>query len=235
MRILQNAGSLLTLLSIPGLAAWALCESRRITHWQQRFDAEIQVLRQGQQQSKLHDENRRRAEERVIDLPEDGHSWHTILFLRPDWRSNSAERRAHTVFFTETGLVSLRQQTHWHVITTDQPEFQKFRALVSVTPCLVIERANGEVIYRESGPQLGRDNDGLRRAIRREVERHCPDGRCLPLHPVPGPGPDAPDEIPAVLREGPTDSEDKRSPLVTLLAALAGLVGGAAVNWKRHG
>ena len=70
---------------------------------------------------------------------------------------------------------------------------------------------------------------------RREVERHCPDGRCLPLHPVPGPAPDAPDEVPAVLREELSVREDKRSPLVTLLAALAGLAGGAAANWKRNG
>lgn len=176
------------------------------------------------------------AQERIIDLPEDGHTWHTILFLRPGWQSQPAERKAHTIFFTETGLISLRQQTHWHVITTDQPEFEPFRALVNITPCLVIERANGEVIYRESGPQLGRDNDGLRRAIRREVERHCPDGRCLPLHPVPGPdAPRVPDEIPAVLREEPPPAEPGRSPAATLLAGLAGLAGGAAANWRKNG
>lgn len=175
-----------------------------------------------------------RIEERIIDLPEDGHTWHTILFLRPDWQRLPVERKAHTIFFTETGLSSLRQQTHWHVITTDQPEFQPFRSLVTITPCLVVERANGEVIYRESGPQLGRDNDGLRRAICREVERHCPDGRCLPLHPTPGPAPEPPDEIPAALKEE-RRAHEERNPLATIAATLAGLAGGAALNWRKNG
>ncbi|MGQ0636457.1 MAG: hypothetical protein ACT4QC_17735 [Planctomycetaceae bacterium] len=234
MQLLRKSGAVLTLLATPGLVAWAAHDSRRLTRLESRIDAEVITIQLDAQRACIAHCGPQ-AEDRILDLPEDGDTWHTILFLRPDWRSNSAERRAHTIFFTEAGLSSLRQQTHWHVITTDQPEFQAFRSLVTVTPCLLVERANGEVIYRESGLQLGQNNDGLRRAIRREVERHCPDGRCLPLHPVPGPAPDAPDEIPAVLREGPAATDEKRNPLVALFAALAGLAGGAAANWKRNG
>lgn len=173
------------------------------------------------------------AEERIIDLPEDGNTWHTILFLQADWKSRPAERKAHTIWFTEPGLISLREQTHWHVITTDQAEFQKFRPLVDATPCLLIERANGEVIYRESGPQLGKNNDGLRRAIRCEVQRHCPDGRCLPIHPVPGPENEKPleTEIPAILNPEPR----KGNPAGTLFVTLAGLAAGTALNWRKNG
>lgn len=174
------------------------------------------------------------AEARIIDLPDDANTWHTILFLRPGWQSHACERRAHTMFFTERGLVALRQQTHWHVITTDQAEFQKFRALVSATPCLVVERANGEVIYRESGRQLGQNDAALRRAIGREVERHCPDGRCLPLHPTPEPDdPEPMDEIPSILKQ-PADRGEK-SPVCGVVAVLAGLAAGMGIQWKKSG
>lgn len=177
-----------------------------------------------------------RTEEHVIDLPEDGHTWHTILILRSNWRSNSAETKAESMFHSEPLLVSLKHQTHWHLITTDQAEFQVFRPLVSATPCLIVERANGEVVYRESGPELGRRPHALTHSIRREIQRHCPDGRCLPLHPVPDRDQerDEADEIPAVLREQPQPSE-KKMPLGAIFSALAGLAGGVAANWKKSG
>ena len=167
------------------------------------------------------------AGERVIELPEDGNQWHTILLVCPDWQSRPAERRAEAMFHSEPLLASLKHQTHWHLITTDQPEFEKFRALVDATPCLVVERANGQVVYRESGPGLGHSPHALTRAIRKEIQRHCPDGRCLPLHPVPGqdelpPG----EEVPAVLREEASPAEHKH-PLApaALIAALGALLG----------
>ncbi len=167
------------------------------------------------------------AEERVIDLPEDGSQWHTILLLCADWRNRPAERRAEAMFHSEPLLVSLKHQTHWHLITSDEQEFEKFRALVDVTPCLIVERANGQVVYRESGPALGRAPHALTHAIRREIERHCPDGRCLPLHPVPGKDEEPPaDEIPAVLREEASPGERKGGLAPALfIAALGGLVG----------
>lgn len=167
------------------------------------------------------------AEERVIDLPEDGNQWHTILLLCADWKNRPAERKAEAMFHSEPLLVSLKHQTHWHLITSDQEEFAKFRALVDVTPCLVVERANGQVVYRESGPGLGKSPHALTHAIRREIERHCPDGRCLPLHPVPGKDEEPPgEEIPAVLREEASPGERKgRLAPVAFVAALGGLVG----------
>jgi len=173
------------------------------------------------------------AEERVIDLPEDGNQWHTILILRAGWQGLPAERKAEAMFHTEPLLLSLRHQTHWHLITTDQTECAKFRALVDATPCLIVERANGEVVYRESGPELGKRPHALTHAIRKEIERHCPDGRCLPLHPVPGKEDESPEEIPAVLRETPAPAE-KRAKLVPLAAvAGAGLAAGFAWRFKR--
>ena len=173
------------------------------------------------------------AEERVIDLPEDGNQWHTILILRAGWQGLPAERKTEAMFHTEPQLVSLRHQTHWHLITTDQAECAKFRALVDATPCLIVERANGEVVYRESGPDLGKHPHALTHAIRKEIERHCPDGRCLPLHPVPGKEEEPRDEIPAVLRETPAPAEKKANLVPLAAVAGAGLAAGFAWRFKR--
>src|SRR5262245_60866508 len=173
-------------------------------------------------------------EERVIDLPEDGYTWHTILILRPEWRSLAAERKAEAMFHSEPLLGSLRHQTHWHLITTDQAEFPKFRPLVAATPCLIVERANGEVVYRESGPELGKRPHDLTHALRREIQRHCPDGRCLPLHPVPGKDEEPlKDEIPAVLRETPAPAEKRHSFVPAAAIAGAGMLAGFAWKFKR--
>jgi hypothetical protein len=175
------------------------------------------------------------AGEHVIDLPEDGHLWHTILIVRPDWQTSAVEKRAESIFHSEPLLVSLKRQTHWHLITTDEAEFQPFRPLVSATPCLIVERANGEVVYRESGPDLGKRPHQLTHALRREIERHCPDGRCLPLHPVPDrENTHEADEIPAVLREAAPPARQTLS-LAAILTALAGLCGGVAANWRKTG
>ena len=173
------------------------------------------------------------VQERVIDLPEDGNQWHTILILCPDWQGRPAERRAEAMFHSEPLLVSLKHQTHWHLITADQPEFRKFRALVDVTPCLIVERANGEVVYRESGPELGRHPHLLTHAIRKEIQRHCPDGRCLPLHPVPGQDETEPhDEVPAVLREEGPGTKQRGNPLAAVVIAGLGALLGFACKFR---
>lgn len=176
-----------------------------------------------------------RPEERILDLPEDGNAWHTILILRPEWRSVAAERRAEAMFHSEPLLVSLKHQTHWHLITVDQAEFQKFRPLVAATPCLIVERANGEVVYRESGPELGKHPHQLTHALRREVERHCPDGRCLPLHPVPDKNEPRRDEeeIPAILRDEPHRPGSKQGTGLAVLIAVVAAAGGFAVQYKK--
>jgi len=166
------------------------------------------------------------AEERVLDLPEDGHQWHTILILRPNWQSLPAERKAEAMFHSEPLLASLKHQTHWHLITTDQTEFGKFQALVDVTPCLIVERANGQVVYRESGLRLGSNPRGLTLAIRKEIERRCPDRRCLPLHPLPDKDEPPPkEEIPAVLQEEPPQTDKPNLIPVAIVSALGALLG----------
>lgn len=211
------------------LAATALWNTSQTTRW---YDArmaglESQIAACDRPATPL-------AEERVLDLPEDGHQWHTILILRPNWKGLPAERRAEAVFHTEPVLVSLKHQTHWHLMTTDQAECVKFRGLVDATPCLIVERGNGEVVYRESGPELGKHPHALTHAIRKEIERHCPDGRCLPLHPVPGKDDVPPrDEVPAVLRESPKPSERRPTLVPTVIVASLTALAGFALKFRK--
>jgi len=186
------------------------------------------------------------VQQRLLELPEDGHTWHTILILQPNWQSLPAERRVEALFHSDPELSSLRHQTHWHLITTDQPEYRKFQQLAQTTPCLLVERANGQVIYHGCGPELNQRSPELTRAIRRSVERHCPRGRCLPIHPQP-PFPPADrnrdadsnesdeNEVPLLLRESlETENTTSRDGLSVALTAVGAALSGIAYQWKRN-
>jgi hypothetical protein len=218
--------ALFTIISVDDLSqAWAAM-TVRVARLEQHEDGTHSRVAELERQAVV--------EERVLDLPEDGNQWHTILFLRPGWQNVPVERNAEAMFHSEPLLVSLKHQTHWHLFTTDQAEYQKFKPLIESTPCIIVERANGEVVYRESGPDLGKKPSALTRLIRKEIERHCPRNRCLPLQPVPGKEEPPPkeNEIPAVLREEPPPV-DKKANLAPMfvVAGLGGLLG-FAVRFK---
>lgn len=167
------------------------------------------------------------------ELPADANNWHTILFLADDWEKRPDQVRAKQLFDSDPWFVRLKQQTHPHVIKSGDPECKKFYGVITLTPSLLIERANGEVIYRESGAQLGKRPLSLKCAICREVRRHCPDGRCLPLHPTPGPDEKA-DEVPTVLKVAPAEvAKDEEKPVhkagFPFLAVIGSLAAAALV------
>ncbi|MDE2101866.1 MAG: hypothetical protein KGL39_31765 [Patescibacteria group bacterium] len=167
-------------------------------------------------------------------LPDDANQWHTVLIVNSDYQANRAQRAAVTMFEADPGLHALKLQTHFHLIKVESPEFHRFKACVDAVPCLIVERPSGQVIYRESGPQLGEHHHGLIRAMRREVERHCPDGKCLPLHPVPQPAPTVPDVPPAAVVNPPVAVEPPRDNTAAgvVLAALTAAAG-FAIRFRR--
>jgi hypothetical protein len=146
---------------------------------------------------------------RVLDLPEDGDQWYTTLFLHPKWdelpdpKLRAAQANAVKMFNTEPWCLELRQQTHWNVITIDDARAKPFYPIIPRTPCLMIQRACGEVIYKESGANLSEGPHGLRRAIQKATKRHCPDGRCPVAWPVPKKEDPPKAEVPAVIEKTP--------------------------------
>jgi hypothetical protein len=121
------------------------------------------------------------AAARLQSLPADAAKWHTSLILQPDWETRPAEKQAVQALNTEPHLKAFKAQTNFHLLKTDSPVYAKnFSAECPLTPCLLITRADGTVIYKESGSQLGKSPRRLYGAIQAEMKRHCPDGRCLP-------------------------------------------------------
>jgi hypothetical protein len=165
--------------------------------------------------------------ERLRHLPQDATQWHTSLIVQPDWKDRPAEARAKRVLESEPHLAALKAQTKFHLLTTDDAIYRRdFSRECPLTPCLLITRANGDVIYKESGAQLGRDPRKLYCAVQAEWKRHCPDGKCIPPLRFPDQKPDeAPlhEQIPDTHQDPPAESEDLL-PMFGCFAIGAGIV-----------
>src|SRR5579862_9137293 len=115
---------------------------------------------------------------RLEKLPDDAAQWHTSLIVQPDWQTREAEKLAVAALDREPHLKAIKARTHFHLLKTDDAVYRKgFAKECPLTPCLLITRADGSVIYKESGSQLGKKPRALYCAISAEIRRHCPDGR----------------------------------------------------------
>lgn len=180
--------------------------------------------------------------ERVVQLPEDGEVYHTVLLLHADWRRRQQERELVAWFKTEPALVSISAQTHFWQITDDQPIYEaNYKANVPTLPAVLVMTGEGQTVYKASGqnmpnPQtLAAELCGffdkrpwlrLRPWLR---PRPCPDGNC----PKPTPDVDvdvdvAPAPIPDVR---PVEPVDSGSDVWIVLAILGAISGVAALAW----
>lgn len=156
---------------------------------------------------------------RVVELPEDADKWYVTLFLDSKWESlpdaklRAAQVAAVEMFDKEPWCVALKNQTHFCKMTIDDPRAVPFYPILPSTPCLLIQRACGEVIYKESGAKLTKGLHGLRRAIQKATKRHCPDGRCPVAWPVPKVETPVKEEpIPEVIEKTPEAVETPKAP-----------------------
>lgn len=161
---------------------------------------------------------------KIVELPEDGQVWFTSLFVHDDWKNRPADRRLVADFDAIAPLQSLKAQTHFHVYTASDPNYrERFARDVNVLPCVLIQRANGEIVYKESGANVGCQPDGLARSIQAGIRRHCPDGKCGPLPPpadeIP---PDEPHETPPELPLLPAAKTDAENPWLIVGCVAAG-------------
>lgn len=175
-------------------------------------------------------------EERVIELPEDGSLWQTVIVAPQDDASGAHLRQQ---LRSDPRLVSLQAQTkvydlspnHWWV---------KQRLPGARLPAIVIQRpisaTEAKVIYKASGANLPSDSTTLANEIEAAIA-DCTDCRPRPT-PTPQPEPETtPDPIPDLRPPGTPEvqpADDNLGILAYAMIAAAGL-GGAYLGVKRDG
>ncbi len=121
----------------------------------------------------------------VILLPEDGGLWHTTLVLPSDPSTDPASRRLVDHFATSPRLKKLASQTSLHRYTPSDPLFEARYApyFGGVLPALLVQKADGTVIYKVSGEAIPTSGEELANEIAQAIDQ------CCPLRPKPQPQP----------------------------------------------
>lgn len=131
------------------------------------------------------------AGERIINLPEDGSSWHTVLILD----NGPASQRIAQEFNTNPRLAGLKNDTKFYQYPPDHWWVQKYRAGYQ-PPLVLVQRpsvATGGTndfirVYEQWGNGLPLTGDILADDIASMVRRPCPRPTPTPT-PVPQPQP----------------------------------------------
>jgi hypothetical protein len=98
--------------------------------------------------------------DRVIELPEDGGVWHTILIYPDRNLSDAASRTLSANMASTPRLQSLVAQTKKHVYTPADPWVKRWMPTVP-TPSLIVMRNDGGTIYKASGRNLPGDGEQI--------------------------------------------------------------------------
>lgn len=126
---------------------------------------------------------------RIVELPEDGGVWHLSLFVHADWQSRKADREVVAAFEADPQLRSLKAQAKYHLYTEADPMYrQRFAQHVPVLPAVMLQRGNGEVVFKSSAGNL--DPPALGGQVATQIYQYrCDNGYCYPVQPKPTPSP----------------------------------------------
>lgn len=171
---------------------------------------------------------------KVVDLPEDAERWWTTLILDVKWQSFPNQVKARSMMIDDKACAELMQQTSGRIITIDTPIAKPYFKYMSGTPCLVVQNPDGQVIYSEVNPDLGRRPRELIAEINKTMKRkqHCDGNVCpvvepiLPKKTVVDDGPKDVPIVPAVSPAPPATPAKTSSILPAILAFL--VLGGLA-------
>ena len=94
--------------------------------------------------------------EHVLNPPEDGKQYATMLLTSDDWQKSAAERRLVASFDSSAKLRSLKTTTHFfHFTPSDQLWRTRYAPKYrGSTPMLRIQDYDGAVLYEHFGPTL---------------------------------------------------------------------------------
>lgn len=125
------------------------------------------------------------VQERVINLPEDGDKWFTSLFLHDSWQQDARESQIVQAFETDQRLVGLKKQTIFNQYTESDPHYREtFSEAIPVLPAIAVQRPDGTVVYKASGPNVPRSGPAIADSIQRTSRRRCWRGQCEPYEEV---------------------------------------------------
>lgn len=124
-------------------------------------DAELGAVTESVEdvQQGLHALARTVAEEavadRVLELPEDGRSYRTVVVLHDDWQRRRPERELVAWFAAQPELASLKAQTQFYLLTSDSATYEDFVAAAGgELPAVFVQDETGRALYKAAGDGL---------------------------------------------------------------------------------
>ena len=176
----------------------------------------------------------RSAEERVINLPEDGGKWYVSIVGIPQ----NAQYQDLLKWFDSKPLLSLKEKTHFNVVTPDMAIFaDRYKKNVKALPTVRVQDNDGAVIFESAGDQLPGSATSLYAAIADSVSKS--EARLRRQHQQPQPEttkpqPNAdPDPAPAPLDNGGApilDPQEPDAPIVAVWLVIGLFVAGLVVG-----
>ena len=89
------------------------------------------------------------VEERIVDLPNDGHLYHVVVLLHDNWRQRPRDRALMAWFQAEPRLASLKAQVHFHAFT-ESDSYTRRHAAGYKLPAVLIMSDAGRVVWKGS-------------------------------------------------------------------------------------
>ncbi|MGE4136425.1 MAG: hypothetical protein AB7E98_12005 [Pirellulales bacterium] len=121
------------------------------------------------------------AQERVIQLPEDGQVWATIVFTSDHWQTNPLERQVLAWFDSDPRLASLKAQTKFYHYTASDPAYthvpinkpgHSFAQIVQGQfPCVIVQTFEGTKVFKVSGEHMPRQANALAHGISQALKK----------------------------------------------------------------
>jgi hypothetical protein len=172
--------------------------------------------------------------EKVVDLPEDGQRWYTVVIYRDKRLTEPADRHLAAMLASTPRLQALAAQTT--VTTWDRSDplyaarYQRF--LGGETPAVLVQTHAGKVCYLARGANIPGDGEKLADEVAQAIEQ------CRPHKPrpndTPKPGPATPDgQIPDLRPQSPAQEEGQPWGLLAFLLPVLSGLGGAGLAWKK--
>jgi hypothetical protein len=118
---------------------------------------------------------------RLDQLPDLTRAWHTSIFVHSDYQNRPEEKALVEAFDTVPELADLKGKTTFHVYTADSPHYrERLRKYYPVLPAVVVQRADGSIYFKASGPAATAGAIGAAATLA-SANYRCDGGKCYPI------------------------------------------------------